>query len=46
MNNIVHDIWNCDFSDSNWLTSTQTLGVLNIKADQESRIYETRTEWI
>ena len=45
MDRVVHDIcW--VISQNNWLTATHIPGILNTEADKESRMQETRTEWM
>ena len=46
MDRVVHDIWSWVISQNNWLTTTHIPGILNTEADKESRMQETRTEWM
>lgn len=46
MDSVVHDIWNWIISKNNWITATHIPGILNTEADKESRMQETRTEWM
>ena len=46
MNRVVHDIWSWVISQNNWLTATHIPGIINTEADKDSRMQETRIEWM
>ena len=46
MDHVVHLIWNFILKHDNWVTVTHIPGIINEKADIESRKHETRTEWM
>ena len=46
MDEVVHKIWEWAISKHIWITTTHIPGILNTEADKESRLSETRTEWM
>lgn len=46
LDEIIQDIWRWILQRNSWLIASHIPGVLNTEADEESRLTETKTEWM
>ncbi len=46
LHGVIVEIWEWILASNNWLSASHIPGVLNVKADKESRTNITRTEWM
>ncbi len=46
LHSVIVEIWDWILASNNWLSASHIPGILNVKADKESRKNFTRTEWM